>query len=89
MFNNLIQLAVAVANSPFTRLIEVLQGILLPIIGVVVGGLAIMRGIKGRFMDMIILLVVAFVALIFFLNPTILTNLATQTGAQISGATVN
>jgi hypothetical protein len=73
------------ATSPFSGLITTLQNILLPVIAFAVGGLAIMRGIKGRFMDMIILLVIAFVALIFFMNPDILINLAGSTGSQISG----
>ena len=67
-------------------LIRTLQDILLPIIIFVVGGLAVWRGIKGRFMDMIILIVITIVGLIFFLNPGIIESLATSAGNQINGS---
>ena len=67
-------------------LIRTLQDILLPIIIFVVGGLAVWRGIKGRFMDMIILIVITIVGLIFFLNPGIIESLATNAGDQINGS---
>lgn len=68
------------------NLISTLQNLLLPIIIFIVGGLAVWRGIKGRFMDMIILIVVTIVALIFFLNPEIISGLAKGAGDEISGA---
>lgn len=68
------------------NLITTIQNLLLPIIIFIVGGLAVWRGIKGRFMDMIILIVVTIVALIFFLNPDIISSLAKSAGDEISGS---
>ena len=68
------------------NLIATIQNLLLPIIIFIVGGLAVWRGIKGRFMDMIILIVVTIVALIFFLNPDIISSLANSAGDEIEGA---
>lgn len=70
----------------WTNLIHTIQNLLLPIIIFIVGGLAVWRGIKGRFMDMIILIVVTIVALIFFLNPGIIESLAKSTGTEISNS---
>lgn len=68
------------------NLITTIQNLMLPIIIFIVGGLAVWRGIKGRFMDMIILIVVTIVALIFFLNPDIISSLAKSAGDEISGS---
>lgn len=68
------------------NLIGTIQDILLPLIIFVVGGLAVMRGIKGRFMEMIILIGVTIIALVFFLNPGIIEGLATSIGGEVSGA---
>lgn len=68
------------------NLIATLQNLLLPIILFIVGGLVVWRGIKGRFMDMIIIVVVTIVALIFFLNLDIIESLAGSAGDEISGA---
>jgi len=67
-------------------LIQVLQNLLLPIIIVVVGGLAVMRAIKGRITEVIILIAVVIVALIFFINPTIISSLATNISGQVETA---
>lgn len=73
-------------TSVWGGLITSIQNIVLPIIVFVVGGLAVVRGIKGRFMEMVILLVVTIVALIFFLNPGIIETLAGRAGDEISGS---
>ena len=70
----------------WTNLIQTIQNLMLPIIIFIVGGLAVFRGIKGRFMDMIILIVVTIIALIFFLNPEIISSLAKGAGTEISNA---
>jgi hypothetical protein len=75
--------AFVAAGSPFDGLIKSITTIVVPVIIAVVSFLAIMRGIKGRFMDMIILILIALVGLVIVLNPDLIMGLAQNTGDSI------
>lgn len=71
------------SSTVFTGLMDWIRMLLLPIIILVVTIFAVMRAVKGRFMEMIILIGVALVALIFFINPDILQSLATNLSGEV------
>lgn len=82
---DLITTFVAATASPFENLITTIRGIIIVPLAFVIGILALMRGIKGRFMDMIIILAIGVVGIIFLYSPEILTNLGESTGTAIEG----
>lgn len=58
--------------------------LVIPLI-LVIAGIALMRGIKGRFMDMIIILAIGVVGLVVLYSPEILAQLAQDVGSEVGG----
>lgn len=75
-----------VASSPFSGLITTIQNIVLPVLLFVLGILAIKEAVSGRFVSMITLIGVFILALIVFLNPGIVSGLATNAGQEIESS---
>jgi hypothetical protein len=82
----MLEVMMIVASSPFSGLITTIQNIVLPVLLFVLGILAIKEAVSGRFVSMITLIGVFILALIVFLNPGIVSGLATNAGQEIESS---
>ena len=72
-----------VATASVENLIDMLRGLIMPIILIVVGIMAIVSAIQGKIMQLLTLIGVFIVALIIFLNPQIVAGLGGDIGTEV------
>jgi hypothetical protein len=72
-----------VATSTIDGLVDLLRQLIMPIILIVVGVMAIVSAIRGNIIQLLTLIGVFVVALVIFLNPSIVSGLGTAVGEEV------
>lgn len=76
-------LELIVAAASVDSLIDMLRGLIMPVVLIVVGLMAIFSAIKGNIIQLLTLIGVFIVALIIFLNPNIVAGLGGDIGTEV------